>query len=152
MSRISAIVASVDDTQKEVVPITAWGVEVLLKGMTLAERSIYVQNVIEAREGAEAGNPDDIELLKTLDARVVIAGTYDPEDGQKVFSAGDFDMLATKAPAVVSVLAGKILRLSGLDGEAEKRLGKGFSTPAVTAVPVAEAPPSDDSSSPSPES
>lgn len=145
MSRISDAVRVVDDIPSEIVPIALWNIEVEIRGMDLTTRTDYIAHLVEARED------DDQEALAKLDAEIIIACTYDPEDGSKAFLDGDADMLMTKAAAVIAPLSFKIQKLSGLDAGAEERLGKGFSTLALTTAPVVATTPSAVSSSPSPE-
>lgn len=145
MSRISALVASTDDQQTEIVPIAAWKVEIELRGMNIVERSDYIHRLIDAREN------EDQDALNQLDAEIVVACAYDPEDGSKAFDEADIPMLVTKSGAVIFPLSLKAQRLSGLDSEVESRLGKGFSTSALTVVPAVVDLPSAASSSPSPE-
>lgn len=129
MSRISDIVAATDDEQKEVVDITAWGISIEVRGLTLPQRSEYLRTLFEARDA------EDQETLDSLDAQLCIEASYDPSDGTKVFDDSHLPMLMGKAAAVVTVLSFKIQKLSGLDMMAEERLGKDFSASALMVVP-----------------
>lgn len=145
MSRLSAIVENVDDTQVEIVPITAWKIEVEVRGMSLVERQNYLTALFKAR--AE----EDQETLNRLDAEIVVECTYDPEDGSKVFTEAHIPMLMGKSAAVVAILSFKAQKLSGLDANAEERLGKDFSPLGTTASPVVATIPSAVATSDSPE-
>lgn len=146
MSRIADKIREIDDIPRERVKVALWGnVELELRGMDLPTRSDYIAHVLEARED------NDEETLAQLDARIIVEQTYDPEDGSRAFGDSDIPMLMTKAAAVIAPLSFKIQKLSGLDAQAEERLGKGFSTSAGMVVPAPDAIPSAGSSSPSPE-
>jgi len=145
MSRIADIVLAADDITTEDVPIERWGVTVTMKGMNGTDRSTYLQKLILAQQ------EEDMETLALLDAELVVKCTYDPEDGSKVFTEDMIPALMQKAGDIIGVLSLKAQRLSGLDGKAEERLGKGSSTSVPTDAPAVDSIPSDASSSPSPE-
>lgn len=145
MSRISQLVASTDDTQSKLVPIAAWKITVEVRGMDLEDRSEYLTALFAAREA------EDQDALNQLDAQIVVSCVFDPEDNSPAFSDADVPMLMKKSAAVVGTLSMIAQRLSGLDNQAEERLGKGFSTSAVTAVQEAASVPSEGGNSPSPE-
>lgn len=146
MSRISERVAQADDIEHEDVPVEKWGVTIRLKGMNGHGRSEYLTRLVAARE------EEDDEKVATLEASLVVACSFDPEDDSKVFDESDIEMLLSKSGAILGVLSTKAQRLSGLDQAAEERLGKpsltsetpgpDVTTPATT--------PSGDSSSASP--
>lgn len=144
MSRISEKVSVAVDIETETVPISQWGVSVLVKGMDGTRRSTYLTRLIKARED------EDSDALGQLEAELVVACTFDPEDDSPVFTEDDIPMLMTKSGFVIGTLAMKAQRLSGLDKDAEERLGKGSSTSAPTDAPVLEIVPNSDSTTPSP--
>lgn len=141
MSRISEIVRVIDDIPTEDVPIALWGITVRIKGMDLTTRTDYIAHLMEARE------KDDQVALAQLDAEIIIAQTFDPEDDTKAFLDGDVGWLMEKAAAVIAPLSFKIQKLSGLDAGAEERLGKGFSPSELTTSPAVATTPSAASSS-----
>lgn len=138
MSRIASLVASASDIEHEDVEVPKWGVTIRLQSMDLASRGDYLEQMIKARE-----EQDSIAFAETQ-AKIVVASAFDPEDGSPVFNEGDIPMLMHKHGGVVAMLAAKANRLSGLDADAEERLGKGSSASGVT--------PSDDQSLSLPES
>jgi hypothetical protein len=146
MSRLSEQVANANDIETVSVPIPQWGISVDVKGMTGSERSKYLRRLIDAREA------EDTDALGELDADLVIACTFDPDDGSKVFLESDKPMLQSKSGFIIGAIAMKAQRLSGLDVGAEERLGKGSSASVPTTPPVVEVTPSVDSSTPSPAS
>lgn len=144
MSRIADLVRSSSDIASETVEITRWGVTVEVRGMNGLDRSLWIQKLTEALES------EDPHALAQLDAELVVASVYDPENGEKAFVDSDVPMLLEKAGDIIGVLSAKSQRMSGLDGKAEERLGKGFSTSEPTAGPDPAPTPSDVSSSDSP--
>lgn len=129
MSRISDLVSAANDLEFEDVPVTLWGVTIRIKSMDAGHRGLYLERLIKARE-----EEDDV-LLSQIQADLVIECCFDPEDGSKCFSDADAAMLLTKHGGVVGMLSTKASKLSGLDKDAEERLGKGSlvstATPSV---------------------
>jgi hypothetical protein len=145
MSRISEKVrAAKDVTQKELVPVGDWDTTVEVRGMTVGDRASYFAHIAEIQR---EGNFTKDEDMQAVDAHVVINCVFDPDDGNHAFTEDDVDMLVNQPAAIVGTLASIALRLSGLDGKAEERLGKGCSTSAKTALKVMESSSTDGSSS-----
>lgn len=138
MSRIASLVASAEDLDHEDVYVPKWDVTIRLRSMDLASRGDYLERMIKARE------EEDSLALAQIQAKIVVASAFDPEDDTPAFNEGDIKLLMTKHGGVVGMLANKAQRLSGLDPDAEERLGKGSSDSGET--------PSDEASSFSPES
>lgn len=137
MSRIAEIVAQASDIEHEDMVIPQWGnVTLRIVSMDLAARGAYLEKLIKAREEG-----DDVEYAQ-LQAELLVRCATDPDDGSKAFALTDVPMLLTKHGAVVNRIANKATILSGLDADAEERLGK--------PLPVSAVIPSDDSSSTSP--
>lgn len=141
MSRISEKAAAANDISVETVSLKEWDCTVEVRSMTGTERSQYLARLIKARE------EEDTEALGQLEAELVVACTFDPEDNTKAFVESDIPMLMTKNGFILGGLAMKAQRLSGLDMAAESRLGKDSSTSAPTVAPIAAITPSEDSSS-----
>ena len=145
MSRISDLVAQAQDIETEDVEVPRWGVTVRMQSMNGADRAQYIRSLVAAQEA------EDEEALSELDAQLVVACTFDPETGEHAFLPSDIPMLMQKAGDIIGALSVKAQRLSGLDGKAEERLGKGFSTSESTDDPEPVTTPNDDSFSVSPE-
>lgn len=143
MSRIAQLASVANDIESEKVPLPKWNCTVEVRGMDGNERSQYLARLIKARE------EEDTEALGQLEAELVVACTWDPEDNSKAFVEGDIPMLMTKSGFYLGALAMKAQRLSGLDLQAEERLGKDSSTLAPTALRVPAPILNDVSSSPS---
>lgn len=139
MSRIADLVSTSNDLEFEDFPVKQWGgVTIRLKSMDVAHRGAYLERLIAAREN------EDSAALAQVQCELLVQSAYDPEDGSQAFTMDDIPMLKTKHGGVVGYLALKAQRLSGLDADAEERLGKDFSDSQET--------PSDDTSSTSPAS
>lgn len=134
MSRIASIVASADDIEHEDLTVPQWdNVVIRIKSMDLAKRGAYLERLIKARE-----NEDDMAYAQ-LQAELVVHCATDPDDGSQAFDVSDIPMLLTKHGGVVNRLSNRASVLSGLDADAEERLGK----PSQVSTEI----PSDDSSS-----
>lgn len=131
MSRISQLVASAADIEHEDVSVPQWGgVTLRIKSMDLAHRGQYLERLIKARED------EDSLALAQVQAELLVNCAYDPEDDSLAFTDADIPMLLTKHGGAVGRLATVASRLSGLDADAEERLGKDSS--ASTATPSAD--------------
>lgn len=96
------------DIQSEVVEVPQWGATVEVRGMTGRQRALVLKESVDAR-----GNVD----LQKLYPHLVIVSCYDPETGEPVFLAGDFDAVAEKSGAALEVIAQVAMRLSGFNAE-----------------------------------
>lgn len=134
-TRLASIVTAADDLESEDIVVPQWGVTLRMKSMDTGHRGAYLERLIAAKD---EGN--DVAMAQ-IQAELVVHGAFDPEDGSQAFDESDIPMLLTKHGGVVARLATVAQRLSGLDRDAEERLGKDSS--ASTEIP------SDDSSSPS---
>lgn len=124
MSRLSAVIADAQDIRSEDIPVPEWNVTLRIKGMDGTRRGYMLDN-----------HTDETGVINytTLIPAMIIACTFDPEDDSPVFQAGDEPMILSKASFVIERVGNAALRLSGLDKQAEERLGK-----ADTSVPSQE--------------
>lgn len=106
------------DIVTERVEVPEWGIEVDVKTMTGAERAKIMQSV------AETGSMEFTNVYP----EVVIACTYDPETGERVFSYDDKPHLMAKSGLAIDRIALVGLRLSGFTKEASDELGKDSSS------------------------
>lgn len=146
MSKISEAVAAANDIVKDCVEIPSWGVTIEVRGMNGLARAHYFQRITEARE------ENDPAVLARIEAEILVQSLYDPEDGSLAFADSDIDMLLTKDGGVIGMLSKKALVASGLDADAESRLGKSSSASSSTATTSKDETPSDASTSSSPTS
>jgi hypothetical protein len=149
MSRLSLLIGDKPDITDEGVYVPLWGVTINIRSMDGNGRAAYLQRLVKARE------EEDDEAIGQIECEILVQCAYDPEDGTQAFSDADIPMLMSKHGGVIGMLARKAVIASGLDNDAEERLGKPSSaspTPAAEAVAETDPTPSDVSTSPSPES
>lgn len=121
-------ILAVDDIPSEKATITAWGVDVLVRGMSAGDRIALMQNAYDQATGQinmAAIYPD-----------VVVACLVDPDTKEPVFTSDDKSLLMSKSSAAIEQIANIGLRLSGIGQEEQDAAGKDSSSI-----------PSDDSSS-----
>lgn len=107
-------ILSAKDLETQIVPVPQWGVTVEVRGMSGRQRSIFLKDIMDKK-----GNVDTLKLYPSL----IIASTFDPETGERVFEDGDFDAIAEKSGGALEVVAQVAMKLSGLDAAvAEKNL------------------------------
>lgn len=105
----------------ELVEVEAWGVTVEVRSISLGLRNEMMLSVID---------PD----TKTADIRklypeMIIACSYDPETGEKVFSEDDAAFLNGLDAGTTDIVAKPALRLSGMnDDSKDKEAGKSSET------------------------
>jgi hypothetical protein len=107
-----------DDIATETVEVPEWGVTVEVRGMNGSDRS----RILELAAGADDGRMS----IGSMYVETVIASTYDPETGERVFSDSDRDMLMTKSATAIDRLAQVGMRLSAMTGEAQDNAKKQF--------------------------
>lgn len=106
-----------DDIQRELVEIPEWGVILEVRGMNGADRSRIIEMVSDEQGNVSVG---------TMYVETVIASTYDPESGERVFSPTDRDALTAKAASAIDRIAKVGMRLSRMDGEATEEAKRQF--------------------------
>lgn len=102
-------ILSIEDIPVEMVTVPEWGVTVEVRGMTGADRSSILE-----RAAADEGSMGPGGMY----VAIVIASTYDPETGERIFTTADTDILQTKSAAALDRLAMVGMRLSGMDEKA----------------------------------
>ena len=112
-------IIAVDDTQKEIVTITEWGVEVEIRGMSGAARASISQDAAE--------NNGNINFLKMMPERVV-QWCFDPITGEQVFDASDKELVMGKSGAALDRIVSIAMRLSGFGDKAVDEAGKDSSS------------------------
>jgi hypothetical protein len=106
------------DDRREMVEVEEWGVTVEVRSMTGKERAQTLQRYLT----------EDNEIdWEALYPELVIASTFDPDTGERVFSPDDGDWLNEKNAGALEHIGQVAMRLSGLDRRARERSGKGSS-------------------------
>lgn len=121
------------DLRSELLDVPHWGVKVEIRTLTAKERSSLIGKAMNRQTG-----DIDYGILYPL---LVVACTYDPETGEKVFTEADTDALGGKSGAAMEHIAQKAADLSGLTEEASNALGEG-SSPVTLASTADDAWPS----------
>lgn len=116
MSLRDKILAS-DDIASELVEIPEWDVILEVRGMTGGDRSKILENA--------ATNEGNISV-GTVYVDTVIASTYDPDTGERVFAESDKPALMEKSAAAIDRLATVGMRLSAMDQNGVDDAKKGF--------------------------
>lgn len=115
-------VLNAEDIQREIVPVPEWAppkmdkdeAELLVRGLTAQQ---YIGMGFDLRGDNDTVDP---EKMKSMMPMVVAMGVID-EEGKRVFSDKDINVLGEKSFAPVERLSAKILELSGISTkEAEK--------------------------------
>ena len=81
-------IIAVDDTQRELVNIDEWGVEVEIRGMSGAARASISQDA--------ADNNGAIDFRKMM-PEIVVQCVFDPKTGEQVFDPSDKDVVMGKS-------------------------------------------------------
>lgn len=116
-----------DDIAREVVPVPEWGGEVLVRGLTGAERDHFEMLMLKAQRSS---NPADINLRAHLAALTIVG-----EDGERLFkSEGEVVRLGKKSGRALDRVFDVAQRLSGV-GPAALELAVGNSGGATGDAP-----------------
>lgn len=113
-------ILAANDVDSEIVHVAAWGVDVEVRGMSLAMRERIGDIANEAQQAAREGR----DIPPAFSASVIIATAFDPETGEQLFTADDIPALNAKSAKALGELAAAGSRLSGLTDEAVTDAGK----------------------------
>jgi hypothetical protein len=108
-----------DDIPSELVEVPLWGVTLEVRGMTGSDRATMLKAAMTPEGGVD---------LQAFYPEIVIACSYDPETGERVFVASDRDSIMAKSGKAIDAVATVGLRLSGMTEDTKKDLGKDSST------------------------
>lgn len=106
MSNLRDSILNVQDEQSQLVDVPEWGVTVLVKGMDGRERAAFMRAAID-----DKGRPQ----FERIYPEVIIACTYDPDTGTKVFEQTDRDVIDSKSARATERIAKVALQLSGIE-------------------------------------
>jgi len=109
MSSLRDKIKAADDIKRELVEVPEWGVTVEVRTISGAARA---QLFAEATDKNGKLHYDDAYT------GLIIASVFDPETGERVFSAADADWLKKKSSNATERLTEVAVRLSGLSPEA----------------------------------
>ena len=113
------------DSSSETIVVEEWdGVKLEVRSMTGNERAGLLEELQRQSGGSVEGGVDYRHIYPAL----LVATVYDPDTGERVFQIGDVEQIMERNSGVLERVAKVALRLSGMDKEAEARLGKGSSS------------------------
>lgn len=110
-------ILQVQDLPTERVVIEEWGGEVLVRGLTAAERDAFEQSITERRGDTIIPKLDNIRAK--LVARCVIN-----EDGSRMFDDADIEALGRKSAAALDRIFSVAQKLSGMRPEDLEQMAK----------------------------
>lgn len=114
-----AQILAADDIKTEPVPVPEWGGDVLVRGLSGAQRDDYEQSVMVGRGANKEVN------LRNARAKLVVRSVVDA-DGELLFSEQDVAALGKKSAAALQRVFEVATRLSGLSKEDLDELTENF--------------------------
>lgn len=108
-------ILSSQDIKSNIVHVEAWEVDIDIRTITAVERSRLVASCTK-----EDGNIDMEKMYPML----IVSAVFDPETGEKVFSAEDMELIQNKSASAVEFVAQKVMELSGMTPKAVDAEGK----------------------------
>jgi hypothetical protein len=109
-------ILAAEDIESELVYVRQWDAKLEVRGLTGDERA----NLLEMSMNPKTERID----AKVLYPAVIVAATYDPATGIKVFTPADMPAIGGKAGGALEQVASVALRLSGLGDNALADAGK----------------------------
>lgn len=116
----SEILAAVD-LPTETVDVPEWGGEVLVRGLTAAERDAFEQSVVTLNGSGKAASTK--MNLSNIRAKLCSLTIVD-EDGERLFSDAEVDVLGRKSAQALQRVFDAAQRLSGLSQSDVEELAK----------------------------
>ncbi len=122
-SPLRAKALAAKDIKSERVTVEAWGCEFEVRGLTGTQRThIMERSQVPAKDAnGEATTKTDNNLLCQA---LIIASTFDPSSGDRVFEDADADALYEKSAVSLDAIAKVALRLNGLATEERAAIEK----------------------------
>jgi hypothetical protein len=111
-------ILEVDDRQAEIVAVTEWGGDVMVRGLTGAERDQFEASIISRK-----GRNTDVNM-QNFRAKLVALSVVDPETGARLFDDADVGALGRKSAAALQRVFDVAQRLSGLSPQDVDELTK----------------------------
>ena len=116
------------DVEYEDVPVPQWGGTVRVRGMTALERDKYESMMVHIKEDGAKGNrrqrrQKSSRVYERTGAQIratACAWCIVDENGRRVFSAADVEVLGSKSARALENVFDVIVRLSGLDEDDEQ--------------------------------
>lgn len=118
-SELRKAILEAQDLDSEIVSVPQWGdVKIEVKALTARERAKLINSAMR----------DGIVDMDNYTSGLILAASYDPKTGEKVFEIADRDAIANKSAAAVEILYNVATRLSGLNATAVEDAKNNFET------------------------
>ena len=108
------------DIESELLEVPAWDATVEIRTMDARTR-LRMMAVL-------AADSDGSVNLEMMYPDIIIACTFDPTTGERIFTSEDRDVILSKASGSVDLVANAAIRLSGMGGDSMDEAGKGSSS------------------------
>lgn len=115
MSKLRDKIFNAKDIETELVYVRQWDVKIEVRGLTGTERAKVLKSAV---------TQDNKVDFESLYPEIVIASSYDPETGEKVFEPADKEALNKKSSAATEKIAKTAMKLSGLNESAVENAEK----------------------------
>jgi len=116
------------DLQQEIVPVPEWGGDVIVRGLTGAERDAFEGDIIS--QNGKNMSLNTANMRAKLVARSVI-----DEMGKRLFSDDDIQMLGTKSAVALQRIFDVAQRLSGMSEKDVQELSEALKNAPSAALP-----------------
>ncbi|MFF2094867.1 hypothetical protein [Streptomyces sp. NPDC058202] len=147
LSRDSILAAN--DIPTETVPVSEWGGDVIVRGLTGAELDAYQGSIRQFRRSLDGKGMEPVLIQEGMHAKLLVKCLVD-DNGERLFSDGDVDELGAKSSLVLDRLYDVAQRLSGLSEEEQEEMEGNSETPTEGGVSTSPSP--ETSAAPSPSS
>lgn len=112
---IKDTIKDAQDLREKLVPVTEWGVEILMRTMTAGMRAKMLDTCLDS---------DGTFIKSKSTPFFIVACAHDPETKARIFDENDIPMLLEKRADIVEKLALEGMRLSGFGREEEEAIEK----------------------------
>lgn len=122
-SKLRAKILDAKDIKTELVVVPEWDVTVEVRCLTGAQQ-LAISKAAQVKgkdaEGEETSTTDNDLLLQGL----LLAATFDPETGERVFEMTDADGLYAKAGSALNLVSAAVLRVNGMAKKEDAKIEK----------------------------
>lgn len=119
-------VQAADDIESEVIFVSQWDVKIEVRSMTARARAMMLK---------QAAQEDGTLDFEGLYPAILIATSFDPDNGEKVFTDADAQWLNGKAAGPIEKLAQAGMRLSGITSDSHEDEKKDSSNTPTSDTP-----------------
>lgn len=116
-------ILQVQDLRTETVTVREWGGEVMVRGMTGAQRDAFEQSLLIGRQTDRGEGGDSAMAVRNVRARLVAFSVVD-EAGEPLFGMDDIEALGKKSASALDRLMEAAQRVSAMTEKDIADLGK----------------------------